>query len=224
MNNFGFVPGKVFRYRARNLYKIGILLLVIAVALVALVAVMTWLGLTGKVLQGNISTTLTTPIPTMFPSTMSPTLRLPLRPSLIPQKGYTPTPLLQLAAEDGEKFGDSASMFTDWAIVGDHRSRKAYLYKGVLGAWYDGQKIQASDGSDDDRFGWSVSINEKIVVVGKKVGFPTEISLSPGPTKFSGKPNHSINFIFCLRVDTGRGGGGLMSTYTSFYSLIFRSV
>ena len=116
INNFGFLPGKVFRDRAKALYKMGVLLLVIAVALVdlvALVAVMTLLWLTGKFGQGNISAPLTTPIPTMFPSTISLTLRLTLRPSLSPQKCYTPTPLLQLAAEDGDKFCDSASMFTD---------------------------------------------------------------------------------------------------------------
>ena len=115
----------------------GVLLLVIDVALVALVAVMTWLGITGKFGQGNIPTpltrpmpimtrratliptmsttliptqlnisaTLTPPIPTMFWPTMSPTLRLTLRPSLIPQKCFTPTSLLQLAADDA-KFGD----------------------------------------------------------------------------------------------------------------------
>ena len=166
INNFGFVPGKVFRDQARALYKMGVLLLVIAVDLVALVGVMTWLGLTGKFGQGNISAPLTTPIHTMFPSTMSPTLRMTLRPSLSPQKCYTPTPLLQLAAENVDKFGDSASMFTDWSIVGAHRSSKAYFYKKVLGDWYYGQNIQASDGSDDDSFGRSVYIYEKIVVVG----------------------------------------------------------
>ena len=44
----------------------NVLLLVIAVALVALVSVMTWLGMTGKFAQRNIPTPLTTPIPTMF--------------------------------------------------------------------------------------------------------------------------------------------------------------
>ena len=43
----------------------GVLLLVIDVALVALVEVMTWLGLTRKFGQGNIPTYLTTSIPIM---------------------------------------------------------------------------------------------------------------------------------------------------------------
>ena len=57
INNFGLVPGKVFRDRAIALYKMGVLLLVIDMALVA---VMTWLGLTGKFGQGGIPTPLTT--------------------------------------------------------------------------------------------------------------------------------------------------------------------
>ena len=124
----------------------GVLLLVIAVALVALVAVMTWLGLTGKFRQGN--------------------------PSLSPRTCHTPTPLLQLAAENvtlGADFGNSVSVSTNWAIVGaplNGGKGKAYLYKRVLGTWDDRQEIQASDGSDNDSFGQSVSINENIVVVG----------------------------------------------------------
>ena len=47
---------------------------------------------------------------------------------------------------------------------------RAYLYKIVLGAWDDHQIIQASNGSDDDRFGQSVSINEKTFVVGSDNG------------------------------------------------------
>ena len=108
----------------------------------------------------------------MFRLTMSPTLRLVIRPSLSLQKCLTPTPLIQLAAEnvkDGDIFGDSVSVFTDWAIVGapnSNKKGKAYLCKRVFGAWDDRQEIQASDGSDSDFFGGSVSINEKVVVIG----------------------------------------------------------
>ena len=89
-----------------------VLLLVIAMALVTLVAVMTWLGLTGKFGQGN--------------------------PSLSPQKCHTPTPL-QLAPENvtDSLFDTSVSVFTNWAIVGtpyDFVKGKAYLYKIVLEA------------------------------------------------------------------------------------------
>ena len=82
------------------------------VAVVALVAVMTRLGMTGKFVQGNISTSLTTPIPTMLWTTMIPTLRMTfrpsLRPSLRPPKCLTSMPLIQLAADyvrDGDQFG-----------------------------------------------------------------------------------------------------------------------
>ena len=122
--------------------------------------------------QGNISAPLTTPIPTMFRPTISPTLRLPLRPSLRPQKCHTPTPLIQITDEnlkDGDIFGDGVSVFTNRAIVGDPNYNnvkgKACLYKRVLGAWDDCQKIQASDESDGGFFCGSVSINEKTVTV-----------------------------------------------------------
>ena len=87
------------------------IIVLLLVAVVALVAVMTWLWLTDKFVQGNISAPLTTaplitPIPTMFWPTMSRTIRLILRPSLIPQKCFTETPLLQLADDDAS-FGDN---------------------------------------------------------------------------------------------------------------------
>ena len=40
------------------------------------------------------------------------------------------------------------------------------MYKIFLGAWDYRQTIQASNGSDGDYFGGSVSINEKIIVIG----------------------------------------------------------
>ena len=52
-----------------------VLLLFIAVALVALVAVMTWLGMTGKFAQGNIPTPFTT-------SSLPPSPPRPPRPKL----------------------------------------------------------------------------------------------------------------------------------------------
>ena len=151
----------------------GVFLLVIDVALVTLVEVMTWLGLTSKFVQGNIPTPLTTPIPiitcrttliptlsttlipnqvnisapltppipTMFWPTMSPTLRLTLRPSLNPQKYFTPTLLVQLVSDDakfGDQVGRSVSVFGGWSIFGAPNSNntkgRAYLYKIFLGA------------------------------------------------------------------------------------------
>ena len=93
---------------------------------------MTWLGLTGKFGKENIPT----------PLNMSPTLRLTLRPSLIPQECFRKTPLLQLASDDvkgGDRFGGSVSVFGGSAIVGsgsyNNVKGRAYLYKRVLGAW-----------------------------------------------------------------------------------------
>ena len=62
------------------------------------------------------------------------------------------------------------SVFGGWAIVVSasykHVKGRVYLYKRVLGAWINWQTIQASDGSDGDYFGESVSINERIMVIG----------------------------------------------------------
>ena len=91
------VPSELLSTIPEKHYRSIIVLLLVAI--VALVAVMKWFGLTGKFGQGNISTPFTTPIPTMLWLTMIPTLSLAFRPSLIPQKCLTSTPLLQLAAD-----------------------------------------------------------------------------------------------------------------------------
>ena len=90
--------------------------------------------------QVNISAPLTPPIPTMFWPTMRPTLRMTLRPSLSSPKCFTPTPLLQLAADDakfGDQVGRSVSLFGGWSIVDAPNSNntkgRAYLYKRFLG-------------------------------------------------------------------------------------------
>ena len=48
--------------------------------------------------------------------------------------------------KDGDQFGDSVSVFTDWAIDGAHNFNnvkcKAYFYKRVLGAWDNRQKFR----------------------------------------------------------------------------------
>ena len=65
-------------------------------------------------------------------------------------------------------------MFGGWYIFGAPNSNntkgRAYFYKIFLGAWDYRQTIQASDGSDGDFFGRSISINEKIMVIGQPVG------------------------------------------------------
>ena len=104
-------------------------------ALVALVAVLMWLGLTGKFIQVNISAPLTTPTPIMLWPAMIPTLRLALRPYLSPTKFLTQNPLLQITVDDAkerDKFGTSVLVSKFWAILGshssDHAKGRAYLY------------------------------------------------------------------------------------------------
>ena len=72
---------------------------------------------------------------------MIPTLRMTLRPSMIPQKYLTSTPLLQLAADyvrDGDQFGIIVSVFCGWYIVGapyfNNVKGRAYWYKIFFGA------------------------------------------------------------------------------------------
>ena len=221
------------------------------VGVVALVAVMTGLWLTGKFSQGGITTPLTIPIPTIsqpkpritltptpgptFKNTSSPTLRLmlrpelkltirptarstlrpTLRPSLSPTECFAQTPLLQLTADhakDGDNFGESVSVFDDWAIVGvpnsDNYKDRAYLYRKDTGAWKEHQELQASDGSEGDLFGnddddydydyfccadlfgQSVAIHEKNMVIG-----------APGKDNGNG-PNEGAVYTFMLQGDT----------------------
>ena len=65
-------------------------------------------------------------------------------------------------------------MVGGWSIVGsasyNNVKGRSYLYNIVLGAWDYHQIIQASNWSDDDHFGRSVSINEKTFVVGSNNG------------------------------------------------------
>ena len=57
------------------------------------------------------------------------------------------------------------SMFEYWAIMratfSDNFKCRAYFYRRDIGAWKEHQALQASDGSDDDKFGKSVAIDEK---------------------------------------------------------------
>ena len=168
----------------KNYHNISVFLLV------ALVDLVTWLGLTGGSGQGesptNLPTTLPTtlpthlptPLPTNLPTTLPttlPTLRPTLRPTLspiitlIPTKYFTKMPLLQITvddAKDGYQFCSSVSVSEGWSIVGAPYSNnikgRACFYKTVLGAWDDRLTIKASNISDGDMFGGSVYINEKL--------------------------------------------------------------
>ena len=88
------------------------------------------------------------------------TLRPTIRPSLIPIKRPTPTPLIQIAADDakdGDEFGSSVSVFEYWSIIGarsyGNLKGRAYLHKSVFGSWNYCQTVQSSSGSYSDRFG-----------------------------------------------------------------------
>ena len=96
--------------------------------------------------------------------------------------------------KDGDQFGIIVSVFSGCYIVGDpylnNVKGRAYSYKRVLGAWDDHQTIQASDGSDSDRFGQSDYINEKNVVI-------------RAPYRDNGNgPNEGAVYVFTLMEET----------------------
>jgi hypothetical protein len=82
----------------------------------------------------------------------------------------------KLTASDGTddvRFGRSVSVSGDTAIVGAYfddakgeRSGAAYIFERVAGAWLETQKLTASDGTDGDRFGFSVSVSGDTALVG----------------------------------------------------------
>ncbi len=78
-----------------------------------------------------------------------------------------------------DAFGISVSINEDYLIVGsaseDHdaagknyliNAGSAYIFKNNSGTWTQIQKIVASDRSDEDRFGFSVSIYKDFIIVG----------------------------------------------------------
>lgn len=78
-----------------------------------------------------------------------------------------------------DAFGISVSINEDYLIVGsaseDHdaagknyliNAGSAYIFKNNTGTWTQIQKIVASDRSDEDRFGFSVSIYKDFIIVG----------------------------------------------------------
>lgn len=87
------------------------------------------------------------------------------------------TEVKKLLASDGEEldaFGYSVSVSGNTAIIGAYRdddkghySGSAYLYERdeSSGNWIEVDKI-ASDGANNDCFGWSVSISENTAIVG----------------------------------------------------------
>jgi hypothetical protein len=83
----------------------------------------------------------------------------------------------KLIASDGaesDNFGNSVSISDDYAIVGafyDDYKGSAYIFKRDGENWIEKQKILASDGIYEDRFGQSVSISNNYAIVGAEQSY-----------------------------------------------------
>jgi hypothetical protein len=70
----------------------------------------------------------------------------------------------------GDEFGSSASIWGDYVIAGafrdDNHKGSAYIFKRDGTNWVEEQKLTASDGAADDRFGRSVSIWGDYAIIG----------------------------------------------------------
>ncbi len=76
-------------------------------------------------------------------------------------------------ASEGDRFGKSVALDGDTAIVGAYLSNvgstekgAAYVFREIDGVWQQIAKLVANDGSEDDRFGWSVSLSGNTAIVG----------------------------------------------------------
>ena len=78
----------------------------------------------------------------------------------------------KLAASDassGDVFGWSVSIDGDYAIVGargEANMGAAYVFMRDMGGWTEQAKLTASDGAENDTFGWSASISGEYALVG----------------------------------------------------------
>lgn len=82
----------------------------------------------------------------------------------------------KITASDGavaDLFGQSVSISSDYAIVGAYfdddngsYSGSSYIYYYNGSTWIEQQKLLASDGAYDDRFGKSVSISGDYAIAG----------------------------------------------------------
>jgi hypothetical protein len=82
----------------------------------------------------------------------------------------------KLLASDGDQndhFGQSVSVSADVAVVGAYWGNdngtnpgSAYVHRWNGSSWVEEQKLLASDGAANDRFGHSVSVSADVVVVG----------------------------------------------------------
>lgn len=79
----------------------------------------------------------------------------------------------KLTASDGagwDNFGISVSISEDYALIGtsygNNYNGSAYIYHYDETYWIEQQKLTASDGAENDRFGNSVSISEDYALIG----------------------------------------------------------
>jgi len=83
---------------------------------------------------------------------------------------------VKITAPDGEaedRFGYSVSIDGDYAVIGacydddnGYDSGSAYIFHRSETSWTEQEKITASDGADNDYFGWPVSISGDHVLIG----------------------------------------------------------
>ena len=80
---------------------------------------------------------------------------------------------------EGDQFGHSVDISGDFFVVGineslpDPHQGSAFVFKNNLGTWEEYQILQASDGVDEDRFGFSVAIHDEFIVVGDFFNYDT---------------------------------------------------
>ncbi|MHC4617057.1 MAG: hypothetical protein ACYTEQ_04815 [Planctomycetota bacterium] len=70
---------------------------------------------------------------------------------------------------NNDYFGHSVSISANYAIVGAYQNAGAgyaFTFKRVGTDWLRQQKLTAADGAYNDRFGWSVSVNNNFAAVG----------------------------------------------------------
>lgn len=96
----------------------------------------------------------------------------------------------------GDEFGWSVSISGDFAVVGAYGnddagtdSGSAYLFRRSGNEWNQVDKLTAVDGADSDKFGWSVSISDSLL-------------LSGAPFNNSNGPNSGAAYAFQRQDDT----------------------
>jgi hypothetical protein len=96
------------------------------------------------------------------------------------------------ASRAGSQFGSSLSMDGGWLAVGAQGSGDHGAYSGSVhvfqldaGRWTEQQKLLASDAAEGDRFGYSVAVSGKYLVVG-------------APYEDAKGVNSGSAYVFCL--------------------------